>query len=186
MTFAAVEASRPELLRRVLDSTDEVPRRGTALILAARLRWSAGQAVADTLILLFGDPDETVREAAATFAGNLRGESLGRFRAVIAAFIASPALTDATQLLLTLEHSPGPEHELILQLAHRIVDEEGGALGDISTRAAGDARYLTQLVLRSYSLSDDPAQRRELLNVVDRLLEVGAYGTADAIDELRR
>ena len=50
----------------------------------------------------------------------------------------------------------------------------------------GDARTLTQLVLRSYSLSDDPAQRRELLDVVDRLLEVGAYGTADAIDELRR
>jgi hypothetical protein len=45
---------------------------------------------------------------------------------------------------------------------------------------------LTELVLRSYSLSDDPAQRRELLDVVDRLLEVGAYGTAEAIDELRR
>ena len=29
-------------------------------------------------------------------------------------------------------------------------------------------------------------QRRELLDVVDRLLEVGAYGTAEAIDELHR
>jgi hypothetical protein len=186
VTLAAVEASRSELLPRVVDSKDEVARRGGALILAARLRWSADRAVADTLMRLFGDPDETVREAAATFAANLRGESLARFRDVIKAYIASPAMTDPTQLLITLEHSPTPEHQLILQLAHRIVDDERGALGDIRTHAAGDARKLTQLVLRSYSLSDDPAQRRELLDVVDRLLEVGAYGIADAIDELRR
>ncbi len=186
MTLAAVEASQPELLPRVVDSDDEVARRGAALILAARLRWSADRAVADTLMRLFDDPDETVREAAATFAANLRGESLARFRAVIKAYVASLAMTDPTQLLFTLERSPTPEHELILQLAYRIVDDEGGALGDIRTRAARDARTLTQLVLRSYSLSDDPAQRRELLDVVDRLLEVGAYGTADAIDDLRR
>jgi hypothetical protein len=58
-----------------------------------------------------------------------------------------------------------------LQLANRIIGDEGGALSDIRTRAAGDA-LLTQLVLRSYSLSDDPAQRRELLDVVERLLDV--------------
>jgi hypothetical protein len=186
LTLAAVEASQPELLPRVLESTDEVLRRGAALILAARLRWSADRAVADALVRLFNDPAETVREAGATFAGNIRGESLARFRSVIKAFVASPAATDHTQLLLTFERAPEPEHELILQVAHRILDEEGGALGDIRTRAAGDARHLIQLVLRSYSLSDDSTQRRELLDVVDRLLEVGAYGTADAIDELRR
>ena len=134
----------------------------------------------------FDDPAKTVREAAATFAANLRGESLARFRDVIKAYVASPAMTDPTQLLITREGSATPEHELILQLAHRIVDDEGAALRDIRTRAAGDARMLTQLVLRSYSLSDDPAQRRELLDVVDRLLKLDAYGTADAIDELRR
>jgi hypothetical protein len=186
MTLAAVEASRLDLLPRVVDSTSEVQRRGAALILAARLRWSGDQAVADSLIRLFADPDEAVREAAATFAGNLRGEGLGRFRAVIGAFIASPALSDPTQLLLTLEHAPTAEHELILELANRVLDDQAGALGDIRTRAAGDARYLAQLVLRSYSLSEDPLQRRELLDVIDRLLEVNAYGTADAIDELGR
>jgi hypothetical protein len=186
LTLAAVEASRPELLPRVLDRNDPVPRRGAAYILAARLRWSADPAVADALIGLFEDDDEKVREAAATFAGNIRGESLARFRPVITAFIASPAATDLTQLLLTLEHAPEPEHALILQLAHQMVDREGGALGDVRTSAAGDARHLTQLVLRSYSLTDDPEQRRVLLDVVDRLLEVGAYGIADAIDEMRR
>lgn len=186
LTLAAVEASRPELLPRVVDSDDPVHRRGAALILAARLRWSADPAVAEALTSLFHDPDESVREAAATFAENIRGQSLARFRAVISAFIASPAATDLTQLLLTLEHAPRPEHDLVLQLAHRMVAEQGDALGDIRTRAAGDARHLTQLVLRSYSISADPAQRRQLLDVVDRLLEAGAYGTSEAIDELRR
>ena len=66
-----------------------------------------------------------------------------------------------------------------------MVDDEGSELGDIRSRAAGDARNLTQLVLRSYSLSVDSEQRRELLDVIDRLLEVAAYGTADVIDELQ-
>ena len=32
---------------------------------------------------------------------------------------------------------PTPEHELILQLANRIIDDEGGALVDIRTRVPG-------------------------------------------------
>jgi hypothetical protein len=186
MTLAAVEASRLDLLPGLVDSTNEGQRRGVALILAARLRWSGDPEVADSLIRLFADPDETVREAAATFAGNLRSESLRRYRAVIEAFIASPALSDPTQLLFTLEHAPVVEHELILGFANRVLDDQAEALGDIRTRAAGDARNLAQLVLRSYSLNEDPVQRRELLDVVDRLLEANAYGTADAIDELGR
>jgi hypothetical protein len=186
LTLAAVEASRLELLPLLLENTDPVPRRGAAFILAARLRWSSDPAIADALVALFEDPDESVREAAATFAGNIRGESLGRFRGVIQAFIDSPAAADLTQLLFTLERASEPEHALVLQLAHRMVDQEGGALGDIRTAAAGDARHLTGLVLRSYSVTDIPEQRRELLDVVDRLLEAGAYGIADGIDEMRR
>jgi hypothetical protein len=186
LALAAIEASRLDLLPPVVDSDAPEHRRGAALILAARLRWSADPAVAEALTSLFRDPDESVREAAATFAGNIRGESLTRFQVVVGAFIASPAATDLTQLLFTLEHAPQPEHELVLQLAYRMVAEQGAALGDIRTHAAGDARHLTQLVLRSYSISDDPAQRRKLLDIVDRLLEAGAYGTSEAIDELRR
>lgn len=186
LTLAAVEASRLDLLPQVVEHPAPSVRRGAALILAARLRWSADADVGERLIECFDDPDETVREAAATFAWNLRGEDLARFRSVISAFIASEAAADPTQLLLTLEQAPVPDHGLILELAHRILERESSALGDIRTGAAGDARHLVELVLRSYSLSTDVAQRRELLNVVDRLLEVGAYGTAEAVDSLQR
>ena len=186
VAFAATDRDRLELLERVAASDDPVLRRGAAYVLAARARWVSEPAVAQVLARLFEDDDDSVREAAATVAPNLRGESLDAHRELLTAFIASRASKDPTQFLLTLEHAPAPDHDLTLQVAHRIVDMHGGELGDIRTGAAGDARYLTELLLRSYSLVDDPHLRAEFLDVIDRLLEVGAYGIADAIDEARQ
>lgn len=186
VAFAATDADRLELLDRVVASDDPALRRGVAYILAARIRWVNEAAVRHALARLFEDDDESVREAAATVAANLRGEPLDRHKELLTAFIGSRAADDPTQLLLSLEHAPAPDHDLTLQVAHRIVDVHGGALGDIRTGAAGDARYLTQLLLRSYSLVEDAHLRSQLLDVIDRLLEVGAYGIADAIDEARR
>jgi hypothetical protein len=66
------------------------------------------------------------------------------------------------------------------------VDIDAHELGDIRTSAAGDARPLARLLLRSCSLVDDATLRAQLLDVIDRLLEINAYGIADAIDEIRR
>lgn len=186
VAFAATDADRLELLDRVVASDDPALRRGAARVVAARIRWVNETAVRDALAHLFEDDDESVREAAATVAGNLRGQPLDTHKELLGKFISSRAADDPTQLLFTLEHAPTPDHELTLQIAHRIIDVHGGALGDIQTGAAGDARYLTQLLLRSYSLVEDPRLRSQLLDVIDRLLEVGAYGIADAIDEARR
>jgi hypothetical protein len=186
LTLAAVEADRSELLPRVAESDDPAIRRGAAHILAARLRWSADPVVAEALGRMFGDPDEKVREAAATFTHNLRGQRLARFRQVVELFISSPAASEITQLLFTLEYAPEPEHELVLLATHRILEVEAVALGDIRTRAAGHSRYLSKLVLRSYSLSESAELRRRCLDAIDHLLEVQAYGVAEAIDDLRR
>jgi hypothetical protein len=186
VAFAATDADRLELLDSVLTSDDPALRRGAAYVLAARIRFVNEAAVRHALIGLFEDDDESVREAAATVATNLRGVALDSHREVLAKFIGSRAATDPTQLLLTLEHAPVPDHNLTLQIAHRIVDVHGNTLGDISTSAAGDSRYLTQLLLRSYSLVEDVRLLSQLLDIIDRLLEVGAYGIADAIDEARR
>jgi hypothetical protein len=187
-TFVATDVEgRLDQLRRVVDDNDAAVRRGAARVLAARLRWSNESAVREALRRCFDDPDESVREAAASFIGNLRGEPLAEHRDLIGAFIDSPAVAaDQTQLLLTLEHSPVPEHELVLQIARRVLDAHGTELGDISTRAAGDARHLTDLVLRSYTTTEDATLRAQLLDILDRLLQVGAYGVADAIEKARR
>lgn len=186
LTLAAIEAGRVDLLPIVAESDDSTIRRGAAFILAARLRWSEDAVVADTLAPMFADSDERVREAAATFAGNLRGQRLVPFRQVIDSFLSAPFAPDITELLFTLENAPEPEHELVLKVAHRVIEEEAAALGDLRTRAAGHARYLSRLILRSYSLAENVELRRECLDAIDRLLQVRAYGVADAIDELRR
>ncbi|MEX2421344.1 MAG: HEAT repeat domain-containing protein, partial [Actinomycetota bacterium] len=168
-TFAATDAERAELLDRAVRSDDVAVRRGAAHVLAARVRWVNEPAVREALVRLFDDSDETVREAAASFVANLRGELLAEHREFVSSFIESRAADDPTQLLLTLEHAPVPEHELTLQVAHRVIDAHGAQLGDITTGAAGDARYLTQLVLRSYTLTEDGALRAQLLDVIDGL-----------------
>ena len=75
----------------------------------------------------------------------------GRAVVLNARGMAADAAVDPTQLLITLEHAPEPEHELILQVARRMIETQGSALGDIRTGAAGDARYL-----RSYSYGATP------------------------------
>jgi hypothetical protein len=186
LAFAATDGDRPEMLERAVGSDDVALRTGAAHVLAGRVRWVNEPLVTAALAGLFDDDESAVREAAATFAFNLRGEPLGPHRSLIASFIASRAGDDPTQLLLTLEEAPTLDHELTLQVAHRIVDVHGGDVGDIQTSAAGDVRYLTKLLLRSYSLAEDDRVRSQLLDVIDRLLEAGAYGIAEAIDEFRR
>ena len=184
--LVAIEGGHPELLAGLDDSRDPAVRRGAALILAARARWTDEPSLLDRLAHLFEDEDEGTREAAATVVPNLRGQPLARYRSLLSAYIASDAAVDPTQLLITLEHAPEPEHELILQVARRMIETQGSALGDIRTGAAGDARYLTQLLLRSYSVVDDTALRSAILDAIDELLEANAYGIASAIDEMAR
>ncbi len=187
-TFVATDVEgRLEQLGRVLDTGDVAFRRGAAHVLAGRVRWINRPAVREALGRCFNDSSETVREAAASFIGNLRGVSLAEYRELIATFIDSPAVAaDPTQLLLTLEHSPVPEHHLVLRIARRVLDVHGTELADISTSAAGDARHLTDIVLRSYTTAEDATLRAQLLDILDRLLELGAYGVADAIEKAGR
>jgi hypothetical protein len=185
--LVAIEGGHPDLLSGLNDSDDPAVRRGAALILAARARWTEDPGLLDRLGALFADSDEGVQQSAATVVANLRGQSLARYRALLAAYIASDAAAaDPTQLLITLEHAPEPEHDLILQVAQRMIRTQGDALGDIRTAAAGDARYLTQLLLRSYSVVSDVALRGEILDVIDQLLAADAYGIGSAIDEMGR
>jgi hypothetical protein len=57
---------------------------------------------------------------------------------------------------------------------------------DIPTRAAGDAREIGALVLRSYSGAREAHAREELLDIIDRLLELNAYGFNEAVQSAER
>jgi hypothetical protein len=63
-----------------------------------------------------------------------------------------------------------------------MIREDQGQMRDISTRLAGDARQVAQLMVRALAqASHRPELRRRALNGIDALLAAGAYGATDAV-----
>lgn len=186
-TFAALEWSRPELMEQALAGDAHV-RKGVAEVCAGRVdRTSNADLATASLIRLMNDDDDEVRKAAAAVAPHLREHPLQPFAQLLTALIDSPSYDHATpQLLLTLQYAPDKVDGLILKAAQRFIDVFGKHAADMRTGAAGDAHYISELVVRGLAQSRDRAHRAELLDVLDLLLELGVYGINDAIAESER
>ncbi|WP_445256997.1 hypothetical protein [Nocardioides aurantiacus] len=189
---AAIEWNAPDLLERAVVG-DAKTRAGVASISAHRVasisahRVSSevgerGQHASSILMRLMDDKDDEVRGAVAEVASALREEALGPHRNLLLALIASPAYEHATpQLLITLQEAPDRVVDLVLSAAERFVAVFGKDAGDIRTSAAGDAHYISNLVVRGLAQARDASHRTQLLDVLDLLLEHGVYGINDAI-----
>jgi hypothetical protein len=186
-TFAATDAGEDALLAETVSSTDIATRRGAAAVLADRARWVTDPVVHESLMQMFDDDDQTVREAAARVVMRLRGADLTQYQHLLLALIRSRALAgEIPQLAFTLEGAPGEIDEITLELAQKFLELFDNEISDIQTRAAGDARQIGQLVLRAYAQASLPQRRGAILDVVDRLLELNAYGFAEALEEVGR
>ncbi|MDQ1748942.1 MAG: hypothetical protein QOD07_3205 [Frankiaceae bacterium] len=185
---AALNWAAPQSLDRIMASTDSPSRRGVALAAAAWLSSSPDAALAaTTLTELFDDPNSEVRKAAAGVAPNLRNHALAPYEPLLMSLINSAAFEAALpQLFLTLEHAPDEVGPLALRSAQRFIEVHGAAAGDMRTAAARDSRYVCDLVIRGLAQSHDPTERAALLDVVDELMKVGAYGVGEAVDSASR
>jgi hypothetical protein len=175
-------------LRSIMAGKDAAVRAGAAEVLATRIKLIADrdQAIAD-LVALLNDPDEGVRKAAARFPIALREEELAPWAELIEQAIASAGFNELlAQLLITLEQAKDEVGTLILIAAERFVDAYADSIGDISTRAAADARSLGDLILRAARESHDKETTRRVLDTVDLFLSRGAYNFADALDQEER
>jgi hypothetical protein len=147
--FAALEWNRPELMSEALSSDARV-RQGAARVSALRVDRTSNVGLATTsLTELMHDQDNDVLKAVAEVAPHLRGHPLRPFAELIGALIDSPCYDHATpQLLLTLQHAPDKVDDLVLRAAQRFLRVFGKEAGDIRTAAAGDAHYVSDLVVR--------------------------------------
>lgn len=186
--FAAMEWAVDEQLAGVLAGNDPAARQGAAGMSARRLPHTDNAEVASgALAVLVNDDDEAVRKEAALVAGSLRGHALRPFEETLTALIDSPAFADALpQLLITLERGPDRVDDLALACARRFVDALGPQAGDIRTSAAGDAREVGELIIRGLAQSRSASERAALLDVLDQLLLLGAYGVDDVISASER
>lgn len=185
---AALDWSRRDQLDAVMAGQDAAARKGVAVAAAARASSNGNTELAtETLKVLFGDLDPGVREAAAGLAANLRDEQLAPYEDLLLALIDSPAYeASVPQLFITLQHAPDEVGSLALRSSQRFVEVFEASVGDISTGAAGDTHYICDLVVRGLAQSQDPVERAALLDVIDELLKLGAYGVDEAIDNAGR
>lgn len=181
--LAAMEWEMPDLLAKVLAGNDTAQRQGAADVCAQRLLNTGDAALAHyALVRFFHDPEEDVREAAATVAAALRGRRLGPHRRTLTALIDSRAFgTALPQLLITLEDAPDRVDELVLTCVRRFVAVFGAASADFARGAAADARHIGRLLVRAYAQASSPGLWSEILDLLDQLLLLGSYGVAEAI-----
>jgi hypothetical protein len=117
----------------------------------------------------------------------LRGHRLEPHESTIGNLISSAAFVHALpQLLITLERAPDRVDRLVLRCAQRFVQRLGPLAADLSTGAAGDAQQVGRLVVRGLAQSRSTDKRAALLDVLDDLLRIGAYGIDTLISESER
>lgn len=185
--YAALQWERPDLMAKAVGGNVEV-RTGAASVCSARVDRAADSAlVIASLRHLMYDEDEQVRKAVGKLAGYLRGHKLRPLADFLGDLMASPSYVHATpQLLTTLQEAPDQVDDLADLAAHRFLDIYGSDVADIRTGAAGDAHYISDLVVRGLAQTRKKQRISALLNILDRLLELGVYGVSRAIDNAQR
>jgi hypothetical protein len=186
--FAGLELGLEPLLVQALSSSESAIRKGAATVCAARLPYTSDvDAATETLSSLFEDDDEEVRAAAADVAAQLRDRDLRPHLGLLTKLVSSRTFPDAlTQLLFTLEGTTSPVAELALECAERFLATHREEMSDISTRAAGDARHVGELLLRTYAQASDAELRARALDAVDELLLAQAQGINELLDDAER
>ena len=185
--LAALQWNLADHLTHAL-TLDTCVRSGVAGMCASLLEQTSNpQLATETLTGLMNDQDEEVRKAVALLAPQLRGMKLRPFANLLRNLIASDSYAESTpQLFLTLQNAPDRVDDLALYAAERFLQVHGKDAGDIRTAASGDSSYVSELVVRGLAQSRSPAERSALLDVLDELLRIDAYGIAKAIDEAGR
>lgn len=181
--LAALQWKRPALMERAMAGEAAV-RRGVAEVCAARIDRSADSELAlSTLRQLMRDEDDEVRKQVGTLTAHLRGEDLRPYAQLLAALIASPSYVHATpHLLIMLYEAADRVDDLVDLAAHRFLTIHGEDVADMRTSASGDAHYISGLVVRGLAQARDQPRITVLLDILDRLLELGVYGVDRAVD----
>lgn len=185
--FAALEWGCPVLMERAL-SYNAAVRCGVAKVCATRVNRSAdSELVVSTLNQLMHDDDDEVRKQISSLARSLRGESLRPYAQLLTNLIASPSYAHtAPQLLITLQEAPDKVDDLIDLASDRFLSVHGEDVTDLPIDASLEANYILDLAVRGLTQTRNKKRITALLNILDRLLELGAYGVNRAIDEVAR
>ncbi len=186
--LAALDLPEAAAIADLCLSGSESQRVGAAQVMAANIKVATCRSYCeDALVSMFSDPNEEVRSEAANCFRRFEGDDLGGYEHLIVQFVLSDAFPkNRFPLLIALERTTAKLPEVTLSACERFIEVAGLAAGDISTREAGDADTVIKLTLRTYQQSSDHSIRARSLDLIDKLMEIGAYGIHGALEEIDR
>ena len=170
------------LAQQCLAGTPE-QRLGAAQVFSANVTHPAFRPrCVNALMDLFDDREESVRAEASTCFDEFEGEQLGAYVGLVEAFAASCAFSAHHEALIrAFEHSTAKLPDVTCTVCERLLDLLGPAIADVQARAALSGQDLWKLILRVYLTSAVDAMRSRCLDVIDRMTELGVYGSQDAL-----
>ncbi|MDB9527924.1 hypothetical protein PN498_18165 [Oscillatoria sp. CS-180] len=166
----------------------QIHRLAAAEIFVANLRSAyLKEFCENSLIQLFSDPSSEVRARAAKCFFRLETD-LGNYSNLIDQFVETEAFSDGEHDLIwalekTTSKLPKSTYRVCERFMQGITDENAqkrsGALRDISS--------VSQLLVRLYSQSNrDPAIQSQCLDLIDQMIEIGAYGLETSLAPFER
>lgn len=164
---------------------DVALRRGAAEVFAKNLKQAEiREACVAGLTRLFYDDDAAVRQEAATCFRPFVDAELGDYRALVDAFVDSPAFANGfDDLLDALAGTTADLSEQAIAAGEAFTRLVGAEAGDLRTRTSHLASVLAKIILRAYNRVRSAQLRERALDVVDALLANQAYGMDRALEE---
>ncbi|MGW6694930.1 AAA family ATPase [Rhodococcus sp. NPDC054953] len=179
----AVAARHDSIPSAVPGSIHDLPipaRSGAAEVFAADPSGSI-----DVLMELFEDDDAGVRSSAAGVLRELKALPPHEIDKLVEAFVSSAAFVEhVDDLVGELSRMTTTLPSETITVCERAVAIAGGDLANIGSARALTGRQLVTVVLRLYRQGNE-ATRGRCLDLVDRLSELNAYGTAEALEQER-
>ena len=134
----------------------------------------------------FDDPDKDVRDAAQRVFSEFCEVSLLPFTGMLERFADSRTFRDPDVWVFgSLGDGESEIPETAVYLCERWLAMWSDDVGDISTHAAGEAQGVAKVALRLYAQRPSSEVRRRCLDVIDRLVETGAYGIDRELETAR-
>lgn len=185
---AALDISAASDLAQLSVRGDTPMRIAAAQVAAANVKTARlRSACIATLILLFNDDEPAVRKKACDCFYQMKDGDLASFRRLLSGFVSSPAISDGyDQVLSALDDTTASFPDLTISICEHFLQDTGDASGDIRTAAAAQADSITRLSVRAYSQSTHDDTTKRCLDVIDRLVSIGAYQVEKALESVER
>lgn len=187
MQAMLIESNDELFLEACFDHSTE-QKKGFAQVLYPTLKVPEYQeACAKRLVVLFNDEDEKVRSLASKCFRALEIGQLEAMKDFIKSFIESRAFPDNyDDIIYVLDKKSVYLPDIACGVCEKFIQIAGDEASDIRTSSAATAHHITDVLLKVYSQTKDQVIKEKSLNLIDELLEIGAYSMGGRIDRFER